>query len=226
MSWYTAIFPDREEFSHEGYKDISEIVQKISEINEKKEKVWSRVAGCVFMTPYAEEGKNRVDTMIDILDVYWDEYVSLSDEENRLDVVKTLWEEEIEHERLMEKYPYSSSNLDWFCTEELEEMEKEGGKEYELMYKWCAEKWRPSYSVNHFEYGSYPEEGVSETRKIIGSIYRKLAELASSSVDACDTESDTISQFVVTLKNELDSELFNRMFSDLCVKYWDTHKEG
>lgn len=230
MSWYTAIFPVGEDFSHDNYASPEELKALIDDLKESKNYIWSHIAACVSMTPYADEGKNRVDTMMDLLDGYWKNYLHSDREETRLCIIKELWEDELRHERLMSENPDSLENFDWFVDDDLYDIDPES-EEYKKRLEECKAAWKPSYNVNHFQYGQDPAWGVEETAKSIADIHTKLAQMV------CSTPSDivgrnegdvldTLSMALSSTREYLDDELFNHEFSKLCVRFWDTHKEG
>lgn len=216
MSWYTIIFPDKCDYSSEHFGTIDAINENIECLKVKKDEAWRRISSCVFMTPYSEEGKDVVETMDNLFTKYWDEYISLSEDENALYFAKEVQDDQERHTKdVLEGRSYE---------DEMADFTDENGN--------VTREWRPSYSYNHYEYNHLPSEGVTETKKVINDIRNKLTSLACATpkdIVRADNEEDvfyTIGQMLNEYKEILDETLFTNFFSRMCVKYWDNHVEG
>lgn len=217
MSWYTIIFPDKSDYVQDKYGTIDEMIERTSELETKKDDVWRYIASCAVMTPYSEDGKSVIESMTNLFTKYWDEYIRLSEEQNKLAFSIGVYEDQEYHDERVNN-GYADDEDDEY------EFTDENGN--------TVKEWRPSYSYNHYEYNYGPDEGVKETQKIINNIRTKLTSLACATPKDIITANndddifDIIGYRVSEYKEILDETLFTNFFSRMCVKYWGTHTEG
>lgn len=90
----------------------------------------------------------------------------------------------------------------------------------------------PRIDYNHYQYNSRPEDGVEEIKDCIQGIKERLLIMANGNpkdlFPVKDTE-ETLYKFEDELKENkelIQGYMYDLVFSELCVKYWDTHEEG
>lgn len=89
---------------------------------------------------------------------------------------------------------------------------------------------KPSISVNKYEYNYDPKDGIRESDITISQVRMKLIGLAMTTPSEITPKGqdpmDYLCELIRDLRQELDYAIIDKEFSELCVKYWDTHEEG
>lgn len=237
MSYYTVLFPPVDRFPRDKFADTKEVEKEAEAYKNFADEAWTLISGMVFMSP--QVGSNIQKTLSDLknsFDDVWNRYLAACDQEYYYYRVLELWNDELWHQEYIEKYNLTSG---WPANMSLEEAEKCMDKtleEYKAERQKERDEWRPSLSVNHFEYNSDPEEGVTECEKNIAKIKRRLFSMVVANpkdITPDKDDEDTRQEPLWYLRSELedvkeflDDTIWDLNFSKLCVEFWDTHEEG
>ena len=231
MSWYTTVFPDKEEYNWDKFKDIKEVEDSITRHERVMDRQWGRLTALAATTPCPDKDGGIVKHVEKELGLYWDEYIRAFKIYFRLIVIKEMWDEEIRFKEYVEKHPDGDDYIYYIDDDEFFTMDK-SSEEYKRRLKEYRNMWKPSYSVNKFDYGTNPSYGIEETTKHINRIYTELLSMACSKPNDIfpkEYEGSIMNEIVDSMgetREFLDENLFNKEFSELLLKYWDTHKEG
>ena len=235
MSWYTNIYPDITKFSHERFESTGAIEEEIEKLKSEREEKWGTILALVFATPnvIVSPGDDIIETLTTKFNKVWKEYRDLIDQEYYLYRVQELWEDEISHKDYIEKYPEGGGYNDLWDEEDPSRLTKE---EYLAKLKKERDAWKPSCSVNHFQYNHFPQEGITECNKYITEVKQKLLSyiiaVPKDIVPEKDEEGNIndpvlyLTKDLNDLKEWLNDNIWDLNFSKLCVEYWDTHTEG
>ena len=166
MSWYTTVFPDKEEYNWDDFKDIKALEVLIVIHENDLDNLWSNITALATATPCPDKDGHVVKNVKKELDEYWDGYLLTFERYFRLIVINEMWDEDIRFREYVEKYPDGDDYLYFIDDDEFFSMDK-SSDEYKKRLQEYRAMWKPSYSVNKFDYGTNPSYGIEETKKYI-----------------------------------------------------------
>lgn len=231
MSWYTNLYPNVDEFpSRDLFKSPGEMQEEADKWNDVLNEIWGKIHALAFITPSKDIAS--IESLIANFEQLWNAYINASKEQYDLYRAVEIWEDEINHQEYIEKYPEGGG---WCDIEQYDDDGKEISKEdYIKKVQEERAKWKPSISWNHFQYNDCPEAGVIDNKKFIADIKNKLMALVVATPkditpDKSEDGYNPISYITEELNNSkewLDDCLYELFFSELYVKYKDTSTQG
>jgi len=228
MSWYTNLYPPKEDFDYSKYESQEQLKKEMYEVNSYVNNFWTSLCCLATSTPETmfPKSENPLEEVIKLFNELWEQFIKHAFIYEFLFRVQQYWESQTDHDEYLEKHPNGDG---YKYNQDLgRDMTDEEYKEYWEKYK---AEWKPCIWYNKFQYNNFPEGGVEETEKFINETKAELVMLCTSDPKVCvggdyDVPFDAVKARLDSMREWLNDNIKDNYFARLCVKYWDTHTEG